>query len=323
MKKILKFVNAGLFLISLACVFMNMVEIAIWKLSGLNFLKIGFTGRVEDEWLQYVISFAQEYVNNIAILLIVILAVTVLGALLNCFLPGKAAHVISIFMAFADLVCVIFMYVGIVTNVDAINDVLVFLMMDSFTKVKHMTFILWMAIYAVILILSVIGVFLKDKRKAPVKGDIYTEQFYGTQNPLQQQTPAKPAKKEKPVRQQELVQPVNPVQPVKPVQVYQDFHGAILGKSAIYNGKALPLMEKTKVFWVEDSGNIVTSKYEETDALAAVYFVSEYQEYFVEVMEKTMVFLASGQPLGKGRTYFLPRGTKLYIKDVENTFELA
>jgi hypothetical protein len=57
--------------------------------------------------------------------------------------------------------------------------------------------------------------------------------------------------------------------------------------------------------------------------LAAVYYISEYQEYCVEVNEKLCVFLESGQPLGKGRDYYLPRGTKIYVKDAGNTFTLA
>ena len=35
------------------------------------------------------------------------------------------------------------------------------------------------------------------------------------------------------------------------------------------------------------------------------------------------IFLTSGQPLGKNRFYYLPRGTEIYIKDQTNKFKLC
>ena len=57
--------------------------------------------------------------------------------------------------------------------------------------------------------------------------------------------------------------------------------------------------------------------------MAGVYFIGDYNEYCVEPYEKSAVFLESGQPLGKGRKYYLPRGTRVYVKDKNNQFTLA
>ena len=96
-----------------------------------------------------------------------------------------------------------------------------------------------------------------------------------------------------------------------------------MGKNPIYAGKALMLAEATKVFFVVDEGNVVTSRYEDEQAVAEVYFADMYQEYCVEAKEKNCIYLVSGQPLGAGRTYYLPRGTEIYLKDKKNLFELA
>ena len=62
------------------------------------------------------------------------------------------------------------------------------------------------------------------------------------------------------------------------------------------------------------------SPYEEEGAAAGIYYIREYGEYCAEPFEKRAVFLESGQPLGKGRQYYLPRGTKIYVGSRENSF---
>ena len=91
----------------------------------------------------------------------------------------------------------------------------------------------------------------------------------------------------------------------------------------MYAGKVYPLKDKTEVFFFLKEGEAVLSPYEEEGAAAGVYYIKEYGEYCAEPFEKGMLFLASGQPLGKGRQYYLPRGTKIYVSDRKNTFTLA
>ncbi len=331
MKKTLKFVNAGVFFLSLAFLFMNMVELAMWKFSGFNFIRIGFSGASGDQWLDYVLYYAQEYFQKFSILLIIIAVVAFLGIIFNCLLSGTVAHVLSIAMSFVDMLCVIILYVILVTNISQIDDVLDFLGAGSYTRIAHTTFILWIGAYLLIMVMSVVGLFARDKVKTPVKGEIYPEQFYGRKNALKKQPPVQqppvqlPPLQNGPMQMDDPVK-VNPVKPPvqeKPVRSYASFHGAIVGKNPIYAGKALMLEKATRVFFVEDEGNIVTSRYEDEQAVAEVYFADTYQEYCVGAMEKNCIYLASGQPLGKGRTYYLPRGTKLYVKDKKNMFELA
>ena len=123
-------------------------------------------------------------------------------------------------------------------------------------------------------------------------------------------------KNEVPVSGRAAAEPVHPVS--------QDgFSGAISGESGLYEGKVYPLTDKKEVFFSIKEGNAVLSPYEEEGAAAGIYYIREYGEYCAEPFGKRAVFLESGQPLGKGRQYYLPRGTKIYVGSRENSFTLV
>ena len=123
-------------------------------------------------------------------------------------------------------------------------------------------------------------------------------------------------KNEVPVSGRAAAEPVHPVS-------QDDFSGAISGESGLYEGKVYPLTDKKEVFFSIKEGNAVLSPYEEEGAAAGIYYIREYGEYCAEPFEKRAVFLESGQPLGKGRQYYLPRGTKIYVGSRENSFTLV
>ena len=61
--------------------------------------------------------------------------------------------------------------------------------------------------------------------------------------------------------------------------------------------------------------------------LTKIYYDTKYDEYVVIPQKKRCVHLESGQPLGVGRVYYLPRAMKIVIKNEqgqnENMFRLA
>lgn len=65
----------------------------------------------------------------------------------------------------------------------------------------------------------------------------------------------------------------------------------------------------------------------EHELLAEVFYVAEYEEYWLTPEKKRMVFLESGQPLGEKREYYIPRGTIIQVSYSNNMepmrFELA
>lgn len=111
------------------------------------------------------------------------------------------------------------------------------------------------------------------------------------------------------------------VQPEK--KSSEPFTGAVIGGAGGYKGKVYPLKKMTEVFFEMEAGQMVLTPYQSEASLAGVYYIEEYGEYCVEPMERGCFYLESGQPLGKGRKYYLPRGTKVYLKDKENKYTLA
>lgn len=102
-----------------------------------------------------------------------------------------------------------------------------------------------------------------------------------------------------------------------------DFHGAIGGRTGIYESKIYPLCEKVQIYFAKAGTDVYIAPERGEDAVAGVYYVEEYEEYCVEPYEKNSFFLLSGQPLGAGRCYHLPRGIEVYIGDKCHAFVLA
>ena len=59
------------------------------------------------------------------------------------------------------------------------------------------------------------------------------------------------------------------------------------------------------------------------DLAAEIYYVTAYGEYCVKPHRRMTVFLESGQPLGEGREYYLPRGMRIYLENRDNSFGKA
>ncbi len=106
------------------------------------------------------------------------------------------------------------------------------------------------------------------------------------------------------------------------------FYGALIGNGREYAGLAFQMKEKGKIFFCEENAQITVQErlnFKEKNVLAEVYYTPEYEEYCITPAKIRTVFLESGQPLGEGRLYYLPRATKIRVQGsgTENWFELA
>lgn len=101
----------------------------------------------------------------------------------------------------------------------------------------------------------------------------------------------------------------------------QKFEGAVTGKGGIYQDKTLMLEERKAVFFHMEGDQIYTDQWKE-GASAGIWYVAQYEEYAVQPAKKKTVHLRSGQPLGKDRIYYLPRGMEIWIGSEKNRFLL-
>lgn len=100
------------------------------------------------------------------------------------------------------------------------------------------------------------------------------------------------------------------------------FFGAVKGESGLYHNRVLMLGEE-EVLPVGVSGTEVVFDDENSEYLGCVGYDTKRSEYLVCPGKKLSFFMESGQPLGAERLYYLPRGTKIYVKERTNSFELA
>lgn len=88
------------------------------------------------------------------------------------------------------------------------------------------------------------------------------------------------------------------------------------------NQKVLVLKDRKEVYITNDN-EINICRSQQGLVLGNIYYVSQYEEYCIQPLQTMTIFLTSGQPLGKNRFYYLPRGTEIYIKDQTNKFKLC
>lgn len=101
----------------------------------------------------------------------------------------------------------------------------------------------------------------------------------------------------------------------------QKFEGAVTGKDGIYQDKTLMLEERKAVFFHMEGDQIYVDQ-RKAGAAAEIWYVAQYEEYAVQPARRQTVYLRSGQPLGKDRIYYLPRGMEIWIGSAKNRFLL-
>lgn len=100
------------------------------------------------------------------------------------------------------------------------------------------------------------------------------------------------------------------------------FYGAIIGESGSFRDQAYPLVRGEKVVFGRDIP-VAGADAGVAEDWCAVSYDEAGEEYRLEPCQSGAVYLGSGQPLGKGRTYCVPRGTQIRILNADNRFTLG
>ena len=86
----------------------------------------------------------------------------------------------------------------------------------------------------------------------------------------------------------------------------QKFEGAFR-KRGSYKDRTLLLENRCEVFFHIEGEQIYVDQSPE-GAEAGIWYIEQREEYAVQPAKTSTVYLKSGQPLGKNRIYYLPRG---------------
>ncbi len=326
MKEKLKYIVGALLACSLIAGFMPLIEVGAMKMSVMDILKIGVGNYGDTELIREVMELFKEYLRPSVITVIILIALILAGAFLTVVLDASKAYIAGIAGGVVNNILVIILGVTVKGKMDEVESAFSFFGLSSGIRFHLSTIVLWIILYAVVFGLSVFGMILKNGNKPVGRSqDIMPESLSDRTNPWNaSQDPKKQAYLDRIgqlEREREAAKKNTP--PVREQTAEADFYGAISGGTGIYESKIYPLCEKVQIYFAKVGTDVYITPERGEDAVAGVYYVEEYEEYCVEPYEKNSFFLLSGQPLGAGRCYHLPRGIEVYIGDKSHAFVLA
>lgn len=103
----------------------------------------------------------------------------------------------------------------------------------------------------------------------------------------------------------------------------KEFEGALISLGEKRKNKVLCLKGLIEFSILKRDDDYEFYSYTMDDSLCSVFYDCASEQYCIEPKKDKLVYLKSGQPLGKGKQYHLPRGLIFYISNQENMFKLA
>ncbi|HJD45541.1 MAG TPA: hypothetical protein H9909_01735 [Candidatus Mediterraneibacter norfolkensis] len=339
MKNGLRYLIAVLLAGSLGIWFIPLLDSNILELSVMDVMKVGLGFYSGLEELQIMFAGIQTQLRPYAWGIAGAALFVLIEAFFTSVLGKRKSYVVSLAGSILNGIVGGVVFFLVWKSLEEMKQSTLLALVGDAISLSFIPLIAWEGVCLLILILSVIGLLLWASSKSDKQEDIYIEQI----TRLEQEKKPEPEERfgretrqdtdhrevprhicRETAEQQSTGQPaVQKAAQRKRPAVSKPFTGALLGANGMYAGKAYPLEDRTEVFFRSEDGKIIITPYESRDNLGGIYYVDEYQEYCVEPSEIRTVFLESGQPLGKGRQYYLPRGTKIYLKEKENQFILA
>lgn len=327
MKNKIKYIVSPIMILSLAFIFMPIINIGNWKVSLKDLAKI-ILGKIDEpNILQQVQGYMQEYVKPYVFLGGILVVLTIFVAVMVLLFKSNASYIIGLIGEAAMTAIVVMLYMAVKSGVDTIEKMTSYFGMGDVVTVNYLPVTFWGVMQLVAAILCIVGIAAKNAPAGARRAH----------TPRRAERPdgrtAQPGDWEYGGRQQTdyinrdswgVWEEQNNIAEEQKYQMNarREFYGAVIGRQGEYAGKALELKEKVPVF-VEDTAGMISwtrQRPAEGQCLAAVYYVPEYGEYCVTLSRRMTVFLSSGQPLGAGRNYYLPRTTEIYIQLNGGTF---
>ena len=335
MKKGLRFIIAFFTLASIGTWFLPAAEVMGEKISIADVLVkagIGYFDRSGIDAQMY--GFLQTYLGFYVWFIAGAAGLVLIEAVLIAVLRKRAAYITALIISVINIGAFLGLFFLFRMKLGEVEAVL-----GGLVKISYIVLAAWTAVYALNVILAIIGIILWRTPGETDSEEIYLEQINRAEAERARRRQAQEQKNIQPDMPRQGQQVYNAQPPIGAPQTTDGqkeaqepsawappaggFFGAISGESGLYSGKVYRLRDKKEVFFIMEGESAVLTPYEEEGAAAGIYYVSEYGEYCAEPLEKNMVFLDSGQPLGKGRQYFLPRGTKICIGSRANSFILV
>ena len=320
MNKYLKYVLAICFIGMLGIAFLPIVEISIYRLSVFDILKMTLNGSQSVEFLKELQKVMYQYMFKYLILFAIAVALILVATVL-CIIQ-KEEHVYKRSIIYALIInfyssCVVFVCYKSIETLDFSTD---FFQTSPDISPCLITIFIWEMVTLLIILISIAGIEFKKTENVEIEDDISDlfqddTQFFENQDIIEEDASLELNIKDERKHYSELEEGQQYME-----DNYQSdvFEGMILNT----NKKVLILKDRKEVHIVYgDRIDICRNK--QGIILGNIYYVAQYEEYCIQPLQTMTIFLESGQPLGKNRFYYLPRGTEIYIKDQLNKYKLC
>ena len=320
MSKYLKYILAICFAGMLGVAFLPIIEVSIYRLSVFDILKMTLNGSQSIEFLKELQKVMYQYMFKYLILFAIAVALILIASVL-CIIQ-KDEHVYKRSIIYVLIVnfyssCVMLACYKSIETLDFSTN---FFQTRPDISLYLITVFIWEMITLLIILISIMGIKMEKLKNVEIKEDIpelFQEDIHSFENQdiMEEDTPL----------ELEIQEEYKQYSKIEEGQQYMEdnyqsdvFEGMILNT----NQKVLVLKDRKEVYITNDN-EINICRSQQGLVLGNIYYVSQYEEYCIQPLQTMTIFLTSGQPLGKNRFYYLPRGTEIYIKDQTNKFKLC
>lgn len=320
MSKYLKYILAICFAGMLGVAFLPIIEVSIYRLSVFDILKMTLNGSQSIEFLKELQKVMYQYMFKYLILFAIAVALILVATVL-CIIQ-KDEHVYKRSIIYALIVnfyssCVMLACYKSIETLDFSTN---FFQTRPDISLYLITVFIWEMVTLLIILISIMGIKMGKGENVELEEELpelFQEDIHSFENQdiMEEDDPL----------ELEIQEEYKQYSEIEEGQQYMEdnyqsdvFEGMILNK----NQKVLILKDRKEVYITNDN-EINICRNQQGLVLGNIYYVSQYEEYCIQPLQKMTIFLASGQPLGKNRFYYLPRGTEIYIKDQTNKFKLC
>lgn len=307
-----KYISGILILLTLEIIFFPVLKISTWDVSLLKMLNMIY-GKSNDTFAGSIQAALKQYMSSYIYMLLFLIILTIAVGVSAWVIRSSAVYCIELAGQAVIVITAVLLFRMIKEKLDMIGSTVSYFGIGNVVQFNMMPFILWGLLQIAAVVINIYG--LMNMGKEEYKKEEYRKEF------VPDYIPTPPY-----VHEDVKTYPVNDISVNHKEQ--KEFSGAIEGLQIPYTGKVFPMDKEKYVYILKENNNIILKNNQGKEkCLAKIYYDTKYDEYVVIPQKKCCVHLESGQPLGAGRIYYLPRAMKIVIKNEqglnENMFRLA
>ena len=308
MKDILKYPAALLHAITLSALFVPFVVMGDFSIKLFDIVKLGLVEYNDGSFEALIIEVLKEKIDIYAYAMIALIIITLFNTAMVIVLNAKTSYMYSVITGVVMSAVILISYGSVTARFEDYKNAWGFFLFADI-KISAIPAIVIVVCYLGAIGLSVFGFVLSKSVQ-----------------PSERRTNIIPPEEIPAVPNRGLVGEKDTKQPEK-------FYGGIKGGYGAFANKVFMLEELIPVYFVKKDQQILVMTQDSVmenmknqmvdEIIAEVYYVPKYNEYVLTPQGMRKVFLSSGQPLGAGRNYYLPRATEIYCEKSNQNYILA